>query len=132
MRPGATNSYLSQAPRYLPEYFAFTSPFGIVMCIPPVYESAEYVICPSPCIPDFSHDIFHDTVLPSILRSVRLQSPFLCCDSGASFSAFSASSFVRQYENVCGGIFIGMPLISVCVVNSHLPGLAGLTANATV
>src|SRR5207253_7071256 len=86
----------------------------------------------SPVIFDFSHEIFHDTVLPSIFMSVRLQSLFFRCCSGASFSAFSMSSLVRQYVNVCGGIFIGMPVISDCTVISYLPGLAGLAANASV
>src|ERR1041385_4395691 len=131
-QPLIANRYLSQAPRYLPENFTFTSPpFGIAMCIPPVYDSLEYVTWPSPFVPDFSHVTFHDTLLPSILKSVRLQSPLRRC-SGASFSGFSASSFVRPYVSVGGVIFVGTPPTSVCDVTPPFPAFAGPAANATV
>src|SRR5712691_9756738 len=80
-------------------------------------------------MPCFSQAIFQDTVLPSTLTSLNVQ-PVCRSLFGMAFSALSACSFVMQWVLVTGGIFIGMPSISISIVVCHLPAFAGPAAYA--
>src|SRR5688572_22618754 len=73
------------------------------------------------------HAIFHVTFEPSTLTSVVLQDP-----PGGFPRLFGspAWSFVTQRVLVIGGIFIGRPAISICVVVSQRPSRMGLCATS--
>src|SRR5215212_4493214 len=94
----------------------------------PSSDSSVYVTFPEPVIFCFGHAMLYVTVLPSIFRSLILQSLLGPC--GTALSAFLTSSSVTQWLVVTGGIFTGMPGMSICIVICHLPAFCGLAANS--
>src|SRR5258708_4738825 len=80
-------------------------------------------------MPCFSQVIFQEMVLPSTLTSLNVQ-PVCRSLLGMALSALSACSLVMQCVEVTGGIFIGIPSISISMVVCHFPAFAGPAAYA--